>query len=65
MINNPYGQMYTCIFDDEYQKQLKERALNNNGFEYTLRNYQELFLKEIIKVETINASNSNVMNSNI
>ena len=50
--------MDKCIlvfFDDEYQKQLKERALNNNGFEYTLRNYQDLFLKEIIKVETINA----------
>lgn len=51
--------MDKCIlafFDDEYQKQLKERALNNNGFEYTLKNYQDLFLKEIIKVETINVS---------
>ena len=51
--------MDKCIlifFDDEYQKQLKKLAINNDGFEYTLRNYRDLFLEEITKVETINVS---------
>lgn len=48
--------MDKCViqfFDDEYQKQLKERAINNEGFEYTLRNYRDLFLEDIVKLDDI------------
>ena len=48
--------MDKCVllfFDDEYQEQLKKRALSNDGFEYTLRNYRDLFLDDLVNLENI------------
>lgn len=51
--------MNRCLllfFDNEYQTKLKEQVVSTDGFEYTLRNYRDVFLKDIVKLDNINLS---------
>ena len=52
------NRCFLLFFDNEYQKQVKKCAISDDGFEYTLQNYRDLFLKDIAKLEEANISSN-------
>lgn len=58
------NRCFLLFFDNEYQKQLKNKSVDDNGFEYTLEKYRDLFLEDIVKIEKIKIpSNCNYCSS--